>query len=254
MTAVFFLDLSSVFGKKVGILIKKESESFDFTGLKIPRDYQIEREDLVKITRKEIEKYINEAQKVERKKYGYKKRGHIIFKKYKEYFVSIRAYATGFNNDELIVFGEVKPYYFDDVFWEVFKMPENSNEPMGLRANGAFSLWSFKLIEQEKTIKDYAEVSPYVIEKIAEYDKKLCEAVDEFGEDSKSFIDYVDTVDNTGMYDKALGKMLYYIKNEQYDKARELAIYEISQNRYGSFVNEGKYIYEHVVDYCEERV
>ena len=30
-----------------------------------------------------------------------------------------------------------------------------------------------------------------VIEKIEEYDKRLCEAVDGFGDDSKSFIDYV---------------------------------------------------------------
>lgn len=208
----------------------------------------------MKITRKEIEKYINEVQKVERKKYGYQKRGHIIFKKYKDFFVSIESYATGMNHDELDIFAAIKPYYFDDVFWEVFKMSENSNEPMGLRANGAFSIWSFELFKGKKVIKDYAEVSPYVIEKIAEYDKKLCEAVDKFGGDSKSFIDYMDTIDNTGMYDKALGKMLYYIKNEQYDKARELATYEIGQNRYGSFVNESKHIYEHVVDYCEERV
>ena len=80
----------------------------------------------------------------------------------------------------------------------------------------------------------------------------MCEAVDNFGEDPKNFIDYMDAIDNTGMYDKALGKMLYYIKTDQYDMARELAAYEISQNRYGSFGNEGKYIYEHVVDYCEE--
>ena len=125
---------------------------------------------------------------------------------------------------------------------------------MGLRANGAFSIWSFTLLEDRKTIKDYAEVTPYVIDKISEYNKKLCEAVDGFDEDSKNFIDYVDAIENTGMYDKALGKMLYYIKNEQYDKAMELALYEISQNRYGSFVNESKHIYEHVVDYCEERV
>jgi hypothetical protein len=208
----------------------------------------------MKITRKEIEKYINEVQKVERKKYGYKKRGYTLFKKYKDYFVSVQAYATGINNDKLVVCGGVKPYYFDDVFWEVFKMPENSDEPMGLRANGAFSLWSLELLEQDKIIKDYAEVTPYVIEKIAEYDKKLCETVDGFGNDSKNFIDYVDAIDDTHMYDKPLGKMLYYIKNEQFDKARELAAYEMSQNRYGSFVNEGKHIYEHVVDYCEERV
>ena len=35
----FSMDLSRVFDKKVGILIKKESESLIFTGLKIPRDY-----------------------------------------------------------------------------------------------------------------------------------------------------------------------------------------------------------------------
>ena len=37
----FSMDLSSVFDKKWGILIKKESESLIFTGLKIPRDYYI---------------------------------------------------------------------------------------------------------------------------------------------------------------------------------------------------------------------
>ena len=35
------MDLSSVFDKKWGILIKKESESLIFTGLKIPRDYSV---------------------------------------------------------------------------------------------------------------------------------------------------------------------------------------------------------------------
>ena len=38
------MKLSSVFGKKVGILIKKESESLVFTGLEIPRDYIIDKE------------------------------------------------------------------------------------------------------------------------------------------------------------------------------------------------------------------
>ena len=33
------MDLSSILAKKWGILIKMESESLNFTGLKIPRDY-----------------------------------------------------------------------------------------------------------------------------------------------------------------------------------------------------------------------
>ena len=39
------MDLSSVLAKKWGILIKEESESLDFIGLKIPRDYHLEKED-----------------------------------------------------------------------------------------------------------------------------------------------------------------------------------------------------------------
>ena len=40
----FSVDLSSDFCKKVGDFIKKGSESLDFTGLKIPRDYSFEKE------------------------------------------------------------------------------------------------------------------------------------------------------------------------------------------------------------------
>lgn len=39
------MGLSSVFGKKWRILIKKEFESLIFTGLKIPRDYNREMEE-----------------------------------------------------------------------------------------------------------------------------------------------------------------------------------------------------------------
>ena len=39
------MKLSSVLGKKWGILIKKEFESLVFTGLEIPRDYRIILED-----------------------------------------------------------------------------------------------------------------------------------------------------------------------------------------------------------------
>ncbi|MCI8564110.1 MAG: hypothetical protein HFH69_11455 [Lachnospiraceae bacterium] len=39
------MDLSRVFGKKVGDFNKKESKNLDFTGLKIPRDYFEGREE-----------------------------------------------------------------------------------------------------------------------------------------------------------------------------------------------------------------
>lgn len=40
------MDLSSVFDKKVGDFNKKGSESLIFTGLKIPRDYQLVKEEI----------------------------------------------------------------------------------------------------------------------------------------------------------------------------------------------------------------
>ncbi len=39
----FSMEMSRVFGKKVGDFNKKGSESLDFTGLEIPRDYQNQR-------------------------------------------------------------------------------------------------------------------------------------------------------------------------------------------------------------------
>ncbi|MBR1597352.1 MAG: hypothetical protein IJ661_00400 [Lachnospiraceae bacterium] len=131
-------------------------------------------------------------------------------------------------------------------------MPENSNEPMGLRANGAFSLWSFCVENHEKIIKNYLEVAPYLCEMIAEVDRRLCTKVDELGDDLKNFINHADMAEKTGMYDKALGEMLLYIKCKQYDKALDLATVQIEAGNFGSFKNEGKYIYEHVAEYCKE--
>lgn len=46
-TQHFSMKLSCVFGKKKwGILIKKESESLEITGLEIPRDYYYDKEEL----------------------------------------------------------------------------------------------------------------------------------------------------------------------------------------------------------------
>ena len=37
----------------------------------------------------------------------------------------------------------VKPFIMDDIFWAVFHMKENSQQPIGLRADGAFTVDAF---------------------------------------------------------------------------------------------------------------
>lgn len=52
--------------------------------------------------------------------------------------------ATGLENDIVRIRGYVKPYITDDIFGEVFNMESNSNEPIGLRANGAYKVDGFE--------------------------------------------------------------------------------------------------------------
>ena len=51
--------------------------------------------------------------------------------------------ATGLENDIVRIRGYVKPYITDDILGS-FNMESNSNEPIGLRANGAYKVDGFE--------------------------------------------------------------------------------------------------------------
>jgi len=207
----------------------------------------------VKITRKELNKHIKVATKDMVKKYGYKTRGYVLYKKSGDYFISIILVATGVNNNLINASGNVKPYFLDDIFWEVFQMSENLKEPIGLRANGAFTIKGLQVYDQHREIDNYDDVEGYVAELLKECDSEIEAVVNKADNDFRKFIDYSRSVETPGLYKPELAEMLLDIKEENYQAARELALYEIKNHRYGNLVNKGKDIYQHVVDFCEDK-
>ena len=208
----------------------------------------------MKITRKELDKHINVFIKGMAKKYGYKMRGGVLYKKSGEYFVSILIVATGVNNNLINAIGSIKPYFLDDIFWEVFQMPENIEAPIGLRANGAFTVKGLHVYNQYREIEDYADVKEDVEELLRSCDSKIEEIINKEGSDFRKFIQYSGSVKKPGLYKPTLAEMLLYIKEKNYQKAKKLAMCEMENQRYGNMQNQGKDIYEHVVDFCEHQV
>jgi len=213
------------------------------------------------LKRKELNKRIVAVLKEERKKYGYRSRMDVLYKKRGDFFTTILIHGTegtkiygteGKNTIKARV--SIKPYFMDDIFWKIFHMAENSNEPMSLRAVGAFSLWGLIIYEESEDIHAYEEVEAIVKRQLKICEEKLSEFLETIREDIEKFLEYADSLDNTGLYNKKLGRMLFDIKEGRYVEPQESAVIELGNYRSGNFVNEGKDIYEHIVIYCEEKL
>lgn len=201
---------------------------------------------------KDIEKQISDSLKIYAKQFGYKKISFFTYKKYKEYFIRI---LFNNSNSEIWGTGEVKPYFIDDVFWDVFDMSSNKNEPMSLRANGAFALSGIKVINKRVNVNDSLdEVNEIVKTIFKEVDEKCIKFIDKLGDDVDNYIVIAEKSEGGFNFDINLRKMLFYIKNNSFEKAMDLAQEEISKGNRGHYGTMKKDIYEYVVDYCEKRL
>ena len=186
------------------------------------------------------------------KQFGYRKSDYYAFKKYKDYFISI-----GFNDgySEIRGTAEIKPYFIDDVFWDVFDMSSNKDQPMSLRARGAFVLGGISVVHLKFPVhQSLDEIDEIVQEILKEADEECIKFVDELGDDVDNFVNIAEKSEGGYGFDINLIKMLYHIKNNSFEKALMLAKEEISKGNRGYFCSSTKDIYEYVVDYCNERL
>lgn len=185
--------------------------------------------------------------------YGYKKKDYILFKKSGDYFLTLFLYSTGFNNEKLIISGRVKPYFFDDILWDVMNMPENKFAPDSLRAVGAFAFEGIEVFFKEITLFDINEAEKSVIQLFEEGNLKFLKCLENLKKFNNSFDEFVsDVKDNT--YDMVLGKMLSAIKKQKYAMAVEIAKNELNHGRYGKFGNDNKNVYNLIIDYCSQYI
>lgn len=146
----------------------------------------------------------------------------------------------------------VKPYDYDDIFWEIFDMSENSEEKDSLRVNGAFTAPFFELITCDIEIKNIEECDK-VSSTAFEFAANNFEA---FQQEVNKVITKFDNLilSSHGYYQEKLLKILANIHLKQYRLALNIVLDELTANKRGGFRNNDKDIYEYVKEYCEEKL
>ena len=197
---------------------------------------------------KDIDKEIATALKNHVKQFGYKKIDCYAYKKYKDYFVSI-CFDSG--DSAVTTRAYIKPFFIDDLFWDVFDISSNKDRPMSLRANGAFTIHGIAPVEKRGKIKESLDEIDLIVQTLfKETDEEIIRFIDGLGDDVDNYIVVAQQLER----DVSLQKMLFHIKNNRFEQALELAKEELSKGNHGGYGTGDKNIYDFVVDYCNKRL
>ncbi|RSK15908.1 hypothetical protein [Streptococcus oralis] len=208
---------------------------------------------------KQLKKELKKVQRNAAKKVQLKSRDWAYFNKVGDYLVSYRININFPDNEfRLTIDPYIKPYIFDDIFWEVFDMASNSQEPMSLRAVGAFTVDSlslpYRMVKEDWTMEglDLEKVESKVFEVLSEVHEEVVKLINSF----PTFEDfYAYTVKNgPSLVGYDLIGMILMIHREQYAEALQMAEGLIAKRKHGKFQNKGKWINEYIVDYCKEKL
>lgn len=208
---------------------------------------------------KQLKKELKKVQRNAAKRLQLKSRDWAYFNKVGDYLV-IYMMDIAFPDNEfrLKISPYIKSYIFDDIFWEVFDMASNSQEPMSLRAVGAFTVddlsLPYKVVREDWTMEglDLEKVESKVFEVLSEVHEEVVKLINSF----PTFEDfYAYTVKNgPSLVGYDLIGMLLMIHREQYAEALQMAEDLIAKRKFGGFQNKGKWINEYIVDYCKEKL
>ena len=201
------------------------------------------------INRNALNKMMIESIQEDKKQYNLKSKGCILYKKEGDYFVTIIIGITGMRSDEIRVAGYLKPYIIDDIFWDVFHMSDNSKAPMGLRANGAFKVDPLVVFSNTIAYEEAEKIGTIAKDLLHQCHQEIIHVIEEIN-DMNGFLLFAKDKGETGFFDYDLTCMLLLIHNKKYQEAGKIAEEQLSNGNHGRFKNEGKYIYEHIVDYC----
>lgn len=207
----------------------------------------------------QLKKELKKVQRNAAKKVQLKSRDWAYFNKVGDYLVSYRININFPDNEfRVIVSPYIKPYIIDDIFWEVFDMASNSQEPMSLRAVGAFTVDKFslpdKIATEDWTMEDLdlEKVETKVFEVLSETHEKVLKLIDGFLTFEDFYAYAVENSPNPACHD--LMGILLMIHREQYKEALQMAEDLIAKHKLGKFQNKSKWINEYIVDYCKEKL
>ena len=208
---------------------------------------------------KQLNKELKQSIRSAAKRLKLKSRSERFFDKVGDYLVKYMIDINFPDNKfRLIIRPYIKPYMFDDIFWEVFDMASNSQEPMSLRAIGAFTVDTFtlptKIAEEDWTMEDLdlEKVETKVFEVLSETHEEVSKLINSFSTFEDFYTYVVENASNPAHHD--LMGMLLMIHREQYAEALQMAEGLIAKRDFGDFQNKSKWINEYIVDYCKEKI
>ena len=208
---------------------------------------------------KQLKKELNQSVRVAAKRLKLKSRSERFFDKVGDYLVKYMLDINFPDNKfRLIIRPYIKPYIIDDIFWEVFDMESNSQEPMSLRAVGAFTVDTFslptKIAEEDWTMEDIdlEKVETKVFEVLSKVHEEVLKLINSFSTFEDFYTYVVENAPIPAHYD--LMGMLLIIHREQYADALRMAEDLIAKRKLGKFQNKSKWINEYIVDYCKEKI
>lgn len=208
---------------------------------------------------KQLEKELKQAVRNAAKRLKLKSRSERFFNKVGDYLVKYMIDIDFPDNEfRLIIRPYIKPYIIDDIFWEVFDMASNSQEPMSLRAVGAFTVHDlslpYKVVREDWTMEnlDLEKVEVKVFEGLSEAHEEVIKLISGFASFEDFYAYAVENSQNPARHD--LMGMLLMIHREQYVEALQTAEGLIAKRQLGKFQNKSKWINEYIVDYCKEKL
>lgn len=131
-----------------------------------------------------------------------------------------------------------KPFWVDDVLWDILDMSSNKQEPVSLRSVGAFTIRSM-ISETESTISSIDEIENLVNDGFT----KFVAFSNNFTE--KDFLDNYSQIS----YQQDMIGIIIMIRKGQYDEALKL----LEENKINSFIVNNKSFSELAIDYITSR-
>jgi hypothetical protein len=173
-----------------------------------------------------------------------------IYKRQDEFFFNIIMYLFYDDTQQrYFISGGLyaKPYYLDDLFWDIFKISENKKQPDSLRANGAYVAPGFEFLRIRISIDSEDKLENTCEEFLNEFDKKIEDFL-MLVFDTQSYKQYLTEV--TEYHSNELLFILLEIQLGNFVEALKMIESEISDGNSGGFRTGNKDIYEFARAYC----
>jgi len=199
---------------------------------------------------KELKNSIMKIVKANIKPYGFRTKDGFIWHVQNGFFFTMTLFIScpDDENCNFYINVSVKPMYADNLFWDIMDMRPNKDEPLSLRAVGAFALSGVPVIDKHVKMEKF-EISA-LEELVKDSLKTLSDLLQQVKDNEEDWF-YAEEKKHFRYYQDDALRLMMLLHFEKYTEAMDYI--RNSDNDSGGFVNAGKSLYENVNRYCRQK-